>query len=250
MTHTIEVQQVARTIARALNLNEDLTEAIAIGHDLGHTPFGHAGEEALSELLPDGFRHNEQSLRIVELLERDGAGLNLTVETRDGILKHSKERQSIAAEAWGSSSTLEGQIVKIADSIAYLNHDIQDAVRAGLISEHELPGEARRILGGSHSRRIDTLVTDCVSGSTAAARGEAPAEDTAQRPRCSRPLTRCGSSCSSASISPRRRCTPHAAGNVSCGRSSATTSRIPTRSMDGRWTTTRRGGEPAITSPA
>ncbi len=176
MTHTIEVQQVARTIARALNLNEDLTEAIAIGHDLGHTPFGHAGEEALSELLPDGFRHNEQSLRIVELLERDGAGLNLTVETRDGILKHSKERQSIAAEAWGSSSTLEGQIVKIADSIAYLNHDIQDAVRAGLISEHELPGEARRILGGSHSRRIDTLVTDCVSGSTAAARGEAPAE--------------------------------------------------------------------------
>ena len=176
MTHTIEVQQVARTIARAVNLNEDLAEAIALGHDLGHTPFGHAGEEALSELLPDGFRHNEQSLRVVELLERDGAGLNVTAETRDGILKHSKQRESIAAVGWGPSSTLEGQIVKIADSIAYLNHDIQDAVRAALISEDELPSEARRTLGGSHSRRIDTLVADCVSNSAAAARGEAPAE--------------------------------------------------------------------------
>ena len=109
MTHTIEVQQIARTIARALNLNEDLTEAIALAHDLGHTPFGHAGEERLAELLPEGFRHNEQSLRIVERLENDGRGLNLTVETREGILKHSKERSSVAAEGWGTSATLEAR---------------------------------------------------------------------------------------------------------------------------------------------
>ena len=168
MTHTIEVQQVARTIARALNLNEDLAEAVALGHDLGHTPFGHAGEEALAELLPDGFRHNEQSLRVVDLLERDGRGLNLTAETREGILKHSKERASVSAEGWGAAGTLEGQIVKLADSIAYLNHDIQDAIRAGLISEGELPAEARRTLGEHHSQRIDTLVTDCVEHSAAA----------------------------------------------------------------------------------
>jgi len=162
MTHTIEVQQIARTIARALNLNEDLTEAIALAHDLGHTPFGHAGEERLAALLPDGFRHNEQSLRIVDLLERDGTGLNLTAETREGILKHSKVRDSVAAEAWGTASTLEGQIVKLADSIAYLNHDIQDAIRAGLITERELPSGARRTLGEDHSTRVDTLITDCV----------------------------------------------------------------------------------------
>ena len=169
MTHTIEVQQIARTIARALDLNEDLTEAIAMGHDLGHTPFGHVGEETLAELLPDGFRHNEQSLRIVEALERDGRGLNLMAETRDGILKHSKVRESVAAEAWGDASTLEGQIVKIADSIAYLNHDIQDALRAGVITERELPSEARRTLGEDHSQGIDTLVSDCVGSSAMAA---------------------------------------------------------------------------------
>ncbi len=165
MTHTIEVQQVARTIARALNLNEDLTEAVAWGHDLGHTPFGHAGEETLASLLPDGFRHNEQSLRIVEFLENGGRGLNLTAETREGILKHSKTRESVAAEAWGFSSTLEGQIVKLADSIAYLNHDIQDAIRAGLVSEAVLPKQVHEILGDSHSRRIETLVMDCVLAS-------------------------------------------------------------------------------------
>ena len=168
MTHTIEVQQIARTIARALNLNEDLAEAIALGHDLGHTPFGHAGEEALAELLPEGFRHNEQSLRIVELLARDGRGLNLTAETRDGILRHSKARQSVAAEAWGTASTLEGQIVKIADSIAYLNHDIEDAIGDGLITERDLPVEVHRTLGAEHSQRIDTLVSDCVRSSIAA----------------------------------------------------------------------------------
>jgi dGTPase len=174
MTHTIEVQQIARTIARALNLNEDLTEAVALAHDLGHTPFGHAGEERLASLLPDGFRHNEQSLRIVDLLERDGAGLNLTAETREGILKHSKVRDSVAAEAWGTASTLEGQIVKLADSIAYLNHDIQDAIRAGLIAERELPNDARHTLGDEHATRIDTLIVDCVLTTRATFAGHTP----------------------------------------------------------------------------
>ena len=165
MTHTIEVQQIARTIARALNLNEDLTEAIGWGHDLGHTPFGHAGEETLAALVPGGFRHNEQSLRIVEYLERGGRGLNLTTETREGILKHSKTRESVAAEAWGFADNLEGQIVKLADSIAYLNHDIQDAIRAGLLSEAILPRAVHEVLGTTHSDRISTLVTDCVLAS-------------------------------------------------------------------------------------
>lgn len=167
MTHTIEVQQVARTIARALNLNEDLTEAIALGHDMGHTPFGHAGEETLAALLPEGFRHNEQSLRIVEVLENGGRGLNLTAETREGILKHSKVRESVAAEAWGFASTLEGQIVKLADSLAYLNHDIEDAIRAGLIRESDLPRAVHAVLGESHSARIATLVADAVVASAA-----------------------------------------------------------------------------------
>ena len=180
MTHTIEVQQVARTIARALNLNEDLTEAISLGHDLGHTPFGHAGEQRLSELLPDGFRHNEQSLRIVERLEHDGRGLNLTAETRDGILKHSKGRESVAAETWGTASTLEGQIVKLADSIAYLNHDVDDAVRAGLIRETDLPDEVRLTLVPSHSRRVDRLVTSCVETSWSAAQANTRQGDPGQ----------------------------------------------------------------------
>jgi dGTPase len=175
MTHTIEVQQIARTIARALALNEDLTEAIALGHDLGHTPFGHAGEEELARLLPDGFRHNEQSLRIVEHLENGGAGLNLMFETRDGILRHSKGRASVTSEeGWGSPATLEGEIVKLSDSIAYLNHDIQDAIRAGLITEHDLPAAARATLGEDHATRIDTLVTDCVRSSLATFEGQLP----------------------------------------------------------------------------
>jgi dGTPase len=171
MTHTIEVQQVARSIARALNLNEDLAEAIAWAHDLGHTPFGHAGEEALGRVLPDGFRHNEQSLRIVDVLAREGRGLNLTAETREGILKHSKTRDSVASEAWGTASTLEGQIVKLADSIAYLNHDIDDAVDAGVISEADLPAEVHAVLGASSDDRIGTLVADCVRESMSAAQG-------------------------------------------------------------------------------
>ncbi len=169
LTHTLETAQVARTAARALNLNEDLTEAIGLGHDLGHTPFGHAGERALAELLPEGFRHNEQSLRVVEKLERGGQGLNLTWEVREGILKHSKARDDILAEGWGTASTLEGQIVKLADSIAYLNHDIADAIRAGLLREEELPHRTREVLGENHSERINTLVLDIVETSWAAA---------------------------------------------------------------------------------
>ena len=180
LTHTLEVAQIARTVARALDLSEDLAEAIGLGHDLGHTPFGHAGEQALGELLPEGFRHNEQSLRIVDLLEASGAGLNLTWEVREGILKHSKPREGVFEELtertweageWGDplASTLEGQIVRIADSVAYLNHDIADAVRAGLLRPEDLPRRAREVLGETHSARIDALVSDIVDASWDAA---------------------------------------------------------------------------------
>jgi dGTPase len=176
LTHTLEVAQIARTIARALELNEDLAEAIALGHDLGHTPFGHAGEQALDDLLPDGFRHNEQSVRIIDLLENAGSGLNLTWEVREGILKHSKPQAGIfeelqdrnwSAEQWGAplASTLEGQIVRLADFVAYINHDIADAIRAGVLRQEELPTTARRVLGETHSHRINTLVCDIVDAS-------------------------------------------------------------------------------------
>jgi dGTPase len=157
LTHTLDVAQIARTCARALRLNEDLTEAIALGHDLGHTPFGHLGEQALTPFLGRPFRHNEQSLRIVEHLENDGAGLNLTWEVRDGIVHH----------PWSTPmpSTLEAQLVRFADRIAYINHDIDDAVRAGVLEERELPAEAVRTLGATHSDRIDTLVSDLVERS-------------------------------------------------------------------------------------
>src|SRR5919197_304113 len=172
LTHTMEVMQVARSIARGLNLNEDLTEAIALGHDLGHTPFGHAGEYALGACLPGGFRHNEQSVRVVEVLEKDGKGLNLTQEVRDGILKHSKLRESIAAEGWGIARTLEGQIVKIADSLAYLNHDIDDAIRAGVISVADLPTRANELLGVTSGSRITAFVTDVVDYNWRVATGD------------------------------------------------------------------------------
>ena len=168
LTHTLEVAQIARTISRALNLNEDLTEAIALGHDLGHTPFGHSGEEALAELLPGGFSHNEQSLRVVDSLERSGQGLNLTWEVRDGILHHSKAREGIMAGDNALPATLEGQIVRIADSVAYLNHDIADAIRAGLLTEEDLPQRVHAVLGREHSQRINTLVRDIVDHSWAA----------------------------------------------------------------------------------
>jgi len=162
LTHTLEVSQIARTIARALNLNEDLTEAIALGHDLGHTPFGHVGEEVLNELCPGGFKHNEQSLRVVDFLEKDGQGLNLTWEVRDGILNHSKGQVDILDESWGETGTLEAEVCKIADVIAYINHDIGDAVRAGMISDKDLPTSAIELLGHSSSERINSIVLDIV----------------------------------------------------------------------------------------
>jgi dGTPase len=173
LTHTLEVAQIARTIARALNLNEDLAEASALAHDIGHPPFGHAGEQALADVVPEGFRHAEQSLRVVEKLER----LNLTWEVRDGIVNSSKVREDIMAEAWGTPATLEGQIVKISDAIAYINHDIADAIRAGLITEEELPQEVTDTLGGRHAERINTLVCDIVEASWwATGEGEPPAD--------------------------------------------------------------------------
>lgn len=159
LTHVLEVAQIARTISRALRLNEDLTEAIALGHDLGHTPFGHAGEAILRELHPGGFEHYEQSLRVVDFLEKDGKGLNLTYEVRDGILKHSKGKGKILSD---EPVTLEGQIVRVADVIAYLNHDLDDAVRAGIIQLDDIPKDILKILGDRHSKRIDTMVKDVV----------------------------------------------------------------------------------------
>ena len=162
LTHTLEVSQIARTIARALNLSEDLTEAISLGHDLGHTPFGHVGEDVLNELYHHGFRHNEQSLRIVDLLENDGQGLNLTCEVRDGIVNHSKTRADILGEDWGKANTLEGEVCKLADIVAYINHDIDDAIRAGIITETSLPISAVTVLGLSRSPRINAMVSDII----------------------------------------------------------------------------------------
>ncbi|MBQ8910308.1 MAG: deoxyguanosinetriphosphate triphosphohydrolase [Oscillospiraceae bacterium] len=156
MTHTIEVARIARTIARALNLNEDLAEAIAMGHDLGHTPFGHAGEGALSACIGHEFRHNEQSLRVVDVLEKDGQGLNLTYEVRMGILGHTGAR---------IPETLEGQIVRRSDQIAYVNHDIDDAIRAGILKDSDIPRSICITLGDHHSQRINTLVCDMILSS-------------------------------------------------------------------------------------
>jgi len=154
MTHTIEVTRIARTIARALRLNEDLAEAVAMGHDLGHTPFGHAGEDALSSALGKPFRHNEQSLRVVDFLENGGAGLNLTYEVRMGILGHSTSARM--------PETQEGRIVRRADQIAYVNHDIDDAIRAGILTNEDIPKSICKVLGENHSDRIDTLVCDAI----------------------------------------------------------------------------------------
>jgi len=158
LTHTLEVSQIARTAARALRLNEDLTEAIALGHDLGHTPFGHAGEAALNDLLPGGFRHNEQSLRVVEQLEGEG-GLNLTWEVRDGILKHTGPAEPL---------TLEGQLVRICDRIAYINHDIDDALRADILRREQLPASEMEYLGSTSSQRINTMIRDLMENSSGA----------------------------------------------------------------------------------
>lgn len=159
LTHVLEVAQIGRTIARALRLNEDLTEAVALGHDLGHTPFGHAGEDILNELYPGGFEHYKQSLRVVDVLEKNGKGLNLTYEVRDGIVSHSKGKGEILSD---TPKTLEGQIVRVADIIAYLNHDLDDALRAGIIKESDIPSDFIKVLGEGHSKRIDTLVRDVI----------------------------------------------------------------------------------------
>lgn len=157
LTHTLEVSQIGRTIARALRLNEDLTEAIALGHDLGHTPFGHAGERVLDDVCSFGFRHYEQSIRVVEFLENDGMGLNLTKEVRDGIVNH---------RTTGNPSTLEGKVIRLADKIAYINHDIDDAIRGGILSEDSLPKEYTNILGHSTKERLNTMIHDIIYAST------------------------------------------------------------------------------------
>lgn len=157
MTHTIEVVRISRTLARALRLNEDLAEAIAWGHDLGHTPFGHAGERALAGLCPEGFRHNEQSLRVVDVLEKNGKGLNLTMEVRNGILNHTGSE---------NPSTLEGRIVKIADRVAYICHDLDDAIRAGILSPGDIPPEITAATGMEYSRRLNVIVHDIIRASS------------------------------------------------------------------------------------
>ncbi len=163
LTHVLEVSQIARTIARALRLNEDLTEAVALGHDLGHTPFGHAGEAILRELHPGGFDHFEQSLRVVDFLEQKGKGLNLTYEVRNGIVKHSKGKGMIIPDVKSErAETLEGQVVRVSDIIAYVNHDIDDAIRAGVIKKTDIPRDITKVLGETHSERIDSMVKDFI----------------------------------------------------------------------------------------
>jgi dGTPase len=168
LTHTLEVSQIARTIAKVLRLHEELTEAIALGHDLGHTPFGHTGERVLDQLVPGGFRHYEQSLRVVDVLENDGKGLNLTFEVRDGIGRHSKGKKGspVGMDASQRAATLEGQIMRVADLIAYVNHDIDDAVRAGMLKESDLPKDAVAVLGSGSSGRIARMVKDVVTETT------------------------------------------------------------------------------------
>lgn len=177
LTHTLEVTQISRTVARGLRLNEDLVEAIGLGHDLGHTPFGHAGESALSRAMGRAFRHNEQSLRVVDVLERNGAGLNLTDQVREGIYMHSKARRDITTRAWGNASTLEGQIIKICDAVAYINHDIDDAIRGGILALEDLPADAIAVLGKSHGERLDTMVCDLIDHNWWAT-GETPPPET------------------------------------------------------------------------
>ncbi len=167
LTHVLEVSQIARTIARALRLNEDLTEAVALGHDLGHTPFGHAGESVLREIHPGGFDHYKQSLRVVDFLERDGEGLNLTHEVRNGIVTHSKGKGQIIPEKQSEKAeTHEGLVVRVSDIIAYVNHDLDDALRAEVIKRSDIPRDLTAVLGESHSGRIDTMVKDVIYSSS------------------------------------------------------------------------------------
>jgi dGTPase len=163
LTHTLEVSQVARTFARALFLNESLVEAMVMGHDLGHTPFGHAGEAVLRKILPDGFHHVRQSVRVVEVLERDGQGLNLTAEVRDGILRHTKGKGAVLMQGAGLKAlTLEAELVRIADIVAYVCHDLDDAIRAGLVAEADVPEAIAKVIGRTHGQRLDAFVRDVV----------------------------------------------------------------------------------------
>jgi dGTPase len=181
LSHTLEVMQIARTITRVLNLNEDLAEAIALGHDLGHTPFGHLGEQVLGELVPGGFRHNRQSLRVVEKLENGGRGLNLTWEVRQGILRHSKGRDDIVGKASPEIDSLEAQVVKIADALAYLNHDLEDAYRAGVLSPQEVPPDCLKVMGKTPLERIKAFVGDIVEHSWPASGQSSVPEGTVPR---------------------------------------------------------------------
>ena len=171
LTHTLEVAQIARTISRALDLNEDLTEAIALGHDLGHTPFGHVGESEVDRLHDEGYRHADQSLRVVERLEKEGRGLNLTEHVRQGIALHSKPPGDFFGDRVPAGLSLEGQVCRLSDAVAYLNHDLADAFRAGLLEDEDLPPEAAEVLGSRHSERIHTMVSDVIETSWAV-RGE------------------------------------------------------------------------------
>jgi dGTPase len=166
LTHILEVSQIGRSLARALHLNEDLVEAMALGHDIGHTPFGHVGEELLARFLPGGFRHNEQSVRIVERLEKGGDGLNLSGQTRDGMLKHSAPTEGgLEIPAWGVPETPEGWVIRFADKIAYLHHDADDAIRAGIIEEDDIPRDMRLSLGSTRAERLDTMIYDVIVSS-------------------------------------------------------------------------------------
>ncbi|MCF8063809.1 MAG: deoxyguanosinetriphosphate triphosphohydrolase [Desulfarculaceae bacterium] len=172
LTHTLEVSQIARTMARALRLNEDLTEAIALGHDLGHTPFGHAGEAVLNDVLPGGFKHHQQSLRVVELLEKNGKGLNLTFEVRQGIAGHSKGKGPFLPKRGEKAKlTLEAQLVRAADVMAYIAHDTEDAIRGGVLKRSEIPRPVGKVLGSTLSRQINTMVRDLITQSAAAGGG-------------------------------------------------------------------------------
>lgn len=174
LTHTLEVSQIARTISRALNLNEDLTEAIGLGHDMGHTPFGHIGEDELGKLTPLGFRHNLQSVRLVDKLEKNGNGLNLTTEVKAGILHHSKPKGDFMDPDLVVGISLEAQVIRISDAIAYLNHDLGDAFRAGVLTEEDLPDHIKDFLGNRHSERINNMVTDIVNTSQILLGGDSP----------------------------------------------------------------------------
>jgi dGTPase len=166
LTHILEVSQIGRSVAVALGLNQDLVEAMALGHDIGHTPFGHIGEELLSKFLPEGFRHNEQSVRIVEKLEKGGRGLNLTAQARDGILKHSAPTTGgLQDTIWGEPQTAEGWAVRYADKVAYLHHDVDDAVRAGIIDDDDIPKDVRASLGTTREERLDTMIYDVIVSS-------------------------------------------------------------------------------------